>query len=49
MGRFRLTKSDSEDIGFVQSCLTAGIISFDEFKKWIFWVVETEDDVPSYF
>ena len=48
MGRFRLTKNDCEDIGFAQSCLTAGIISFDELKQWLFWVIETEDDVPNY-
>ena len=44
----RLTKDDCEDIGFAASCLTAGILSFDEFKQWLFWVIENEDDVPNY-
>ena len=31
---------------FSQSCLTADVICFDEFKQWLFWGIETEDDVP---
>lgn len=48
MERFRLTKNDCEDIGFAQSCLTSGIISFDEFKEWLFLIVEAKHDVPNY-
>lgn len=45
----RLTKDNCEDIGFVRVCLLAGVVSFDEFKQWLFWVVENEEEVPSYF
>ncbi len=48
MASVRLTKDDCEDIGFAKSCLTAGILSFDEFKQWLFLVIENEDDVPNY-
>ncbi|MBD8513421.1 hypothetical protein IFO68_12145 [Photobacterium sp. CAU 1568] len=49
MAGLRLTKDNCEDIGFVKSCLFAGIVSFDEFKQWLFWAVENEEEVPNYF
>lgn len=48
MPNLRLTKDDCDDIGFARACLTAGIISFDEFKQWLYLVVEQEDSVPNY-
>lgn len=49
MAGLHLTKNNCDDIGFAKSCLLAGVISFDEFKKWLFWVVENEEEVPNYF
>ena len=49
MAGFRLTKDNCEDIGFAKSCLLAGVVTFDEFKQWLFWVVENESEVPAYF
>ena len=46
---FRLEKNDCDDIGFVKACLVAGVIDFDEFKKWIYYVIENQEEVPSYF
>ncbi len=48
MPNWRLTKQDSDDIGFVYSCLVSGAISFEEFKSWLYLVIEQEDEVPSY-
>ena len=48
MAGLRLLKNDSEDIGFVDACLIAGVITFEEFKCWLFWVVEIEVDAPNY-
>lgn len=48
MAAFRLTKGNCEDIGFARSCLVAGIVNFAEFKTWLFWIVENDDDVPAY-
>lgn len=52
MGRnFRLTKNDDADIGLMKSALVSGIISFDEAKEWIYYVIsesESVDDIPSY-
>lgn len=49
MPNLRLTRADGEDISFVTACLTAGAISFEEFKAWLLHVIETEDEVPGYF
>jgi hypothetical protein len=46
---FRLTKTDSEDIGFASTCLVAGAITFSEFKGWLYFVIQHTDDVPNYF
>ncbi|WP_421710315.1 hypothetical protein [Algihabitans sp.] len=45
----RLEKNDCDDIGFVKACLVAGVIDFEEFKKWIYHVIENQNEVPSYF
>ncbi|MCZ4283148.1 hypothetical protein O4H49_20385 [Kiloniella laminariae] len=46
---FRLEKNNSDDIGFASTCLVAGIIDFDEFKAWLYFVMENSDEIPSYF
>jgi len=48
MMRFHLTKGDSADIGFASTCLIGGVITFHEFKDWLYYVIENLDDVPSY-
>lgn len=48
MAEWRLTKNNCEDIAFAISCLAAGVISFDEFKQWLYLVVETTGDVPHF-
>jgi len=45
----RLEKNDCDDIGFARACLISGVVDFDEFKQWIYHVVEIQDEVPSYF
>lgn len=49
MPRFHLAKEDSADIGFATDCLVAGIITFLEFKSWLYYVIENSEEVPSYF
>lgn len=45
---FKLSKGDSDDIGFASTCLVAGVINFDEFKQWLYFVIENSDDIPGY-
>ena len=47
--RFQLTKDDSADIAFATSSLIIGAITFEEFKEWLYFVIEHSDEVPSYF
>lgn len=49
MVEFHLTKEDSGDIGFVTDCLIAGVITFPEFKKWVYYVIDNSQEVPNYF
>lgn len=51
MAKFRLTRDDSDDVGFALTCLISGVITFEEFKDWIYHVIEHEDvdDIPGYF
>lgn len=46
--QLHLTKNDSEDIAFASSCLVVGAITFEEFKRWLEWIVENHDEYPSY-
>ena len=46
---FKLEKNNSDDIGFASTCLIADILSFEEFKQWLYYVIEHADDVPTYF
>ena len=46
--RFRLDKENSDDIGFVYTCLISGVVSLLECKDWIYHVIEIENDVPNY-
>ncbi|WP_316364545.1 hypothetical protein [Candidatus Thiodiazotropha sp. CDECU1] len=45
---YRLTKGNSEDIGFASTCLVANAISFSEFKEWIYYVIQHTENVPTY-
>jgi len=49
MKNLRLERDNPRDIGFVHACITTGIITFDELKDWIYYVIENYEDVPSYF
>lgn len=46
----RLEKGNSADIGFIAYARSVGAISWDEFKDWIYYIIETNDvnDLPSY-
>ena len=44
----RLTKNDSADIAFVENCLMSGAISQDELRQWLYHVIESIDDIPTY-
>lgn len=48
MRKFRLTREDDADIGFATDCLIARAISFEEFKKWIYYIIEKSDEIPNY-
>ncbi|MFI8595212.1 hypothetical protein ACIGCK_12405 [Microbacterium sp. NPDC078428] len=45
---WRVTRDDSEDLGFALSCLTAGAVTLDEFTGWIYLVLEQSDEFPGY-
>lgn len=45
---FHLTKNDNADISFASTALIAGVISFDEFKEWLYLVIQNDDSCPSY-
>lgn len=45
----RLEKNDCDDIGFAKACLVAGALDFKEFKQWILYVIESQEEVPLYF
>jgi len=49
MSKLRLEIDDSSDIGFVDNYLVPGVISLNEFKKWIYFVIENHDDISSQF
>ncbi|GAA0398495.1 hypothetical protein GCM10009133_04160 [Cocleimonas flava] len=42
-------KNDCDDVGFAKACLVSGILDFNEFKQWIYHVIEIQKDVPLYF
>ncbi len=50
MKKFRLTKEDSKDLGFASLCLTFGALTLDDFKQWIYYIIEYSDidDIPTY-
>lgn len=48
MPKWRMTKDNCDDIGFAYACLVSGVISFEEFKTWLYLVVEQDGDVPNY-
>jgi len=50
MRKFRVTKEDSYDLGFVDACQLSAAISSEEFTQWVYWVIEHSDqDLPTYF
>lgn len=44
----RLTKEDSDDLGFATECVTADALTFDEFKTWIYGIIEKSDNYPAF-
>lgn len=42
------TKEDSDEIGFVIPCLFSGSLTREEFKLWIYSVIEKYDNLPIY-
>ncbi len=47
--QYHLTKGDSEDIAFATTSLTLRILTFSEFKDWLYFVIERSDEVPNFF
>jgi len=45
---FRLTQDDSSDIAFAENCLMSGAISQDELRQWLYHVIESADDIPTF-
>lgn len=45
-----LTKNNSTDLGFANSAFFIGAISWEEFKQWLFGLIETYPvaDLPTY-
>lgn len=48
--KLKLTSNNNEDIGFATDCLLMGVISLNEFKKWVYKIIEQYkiDDLPIY-
>ena len=44
----KITKEDSEDIGFVLAALTSQAITMSELREWALNVVQNEVDYPTY-
>ena len=44
----RVYRDDCEDLGFATECLVGGVISFDEFKNWLYELIKIMDDFPVY-
>jgi len=47
--KLALEKENSEDLGFAYACLIYGAISFDEFLRWAYYVIENYEVFPDYF
>lgn len=45
---WRVTRDDSEDLGFALSCLTSGAVTLEEFRGWIYLVLEQSEEFPDY-
>lgn len=50
MAKYRLSREDAGDLGFALSSLTYSVVTFSEFKQWIYHVIEHEDaeSIPSF-
>ena len=47
---YKVGKDDSRDLGFAHMCCLSGAINVDEFKTWVYWVIEhTEEELPTFF
>ena len=46
--KFALNKGNSGDIAFANAALTACAVSFDEFKEWIYFLIQECDELPLY-
>lgn len=44
--RPRITREDSDDLGFVIDCLYSHAITMDEFNEWITRLTADHDDLP---
>jgi len=44
--KFRVSRDDCEDLGFATECLVSGVLSFDEFKNWLYEQIKVTDDFP---
>lgn len=50
MQSYKVDKDNSADLGFVYSCRLSGAISREEFKMWVYWVIEhSKEELPPFF
>lgn len=45
--KFKVSKNDGDDIGVAKVSLSSGIISLDEFKEWVLYVIRNAESVES--
>jgi len=43
--RWRVTREQSDDLGFALTCLTAWAVDLDEFKVWVYRVIVDSDEL----
>ncbi len=46
---FKFGKEEDDDMGFALDCLSSGLISFDQLKEWLMFVIAHQDEYPTYF
>lgn len=50
MDFFKVEKENSHDLGFAHACCLSGAITRDEFKSWVYWVIEhSNQELPGFF
>ena len=49
MSRYwRITREDDDDLGFALDCLVAWAVTLEEFKQWVYEVLQDTEDFPQF-